>query len=177
MSDYTPSQDFADKDALPAGDANKVIYGSDIDAELDAIATAIATKADAGAWTSVAHDTNNFGGTGSMGWSVDLADQVTFAYRQLGSTMTVAIVISNSSITGTPSTTLEITIPNGKVATKTMVQALAYAVDGATGVVPARIYTTASGTTLSIDKTSGAVWTTSTNATFIQGTISFEVNP
>jgi microcystin-dependent protein len=46
MSDYTKSTDFAAKDSLPSGNAAKVIKGTEIDDEFNAIATAVATKAD-----------------------------------------------------------------------------------------------------------------------------------
>jgi len=46
MSDYTPIVDFAAKDALATGLAAKKILGTEFTAELDAIATAIATKYD-----------------------------------------------------------------------------------------------------------------------------------
>jgi hypothetical protein len=45
MSDYTVATDFAAKDALPGGDSNKIIRGTEFDTEFDAIAVAIATKA------------------------------------------------------------------------------------------------------------------------------------
>ena len=45
MSDYTPTTDFSAKDALPTGNANKLIKGSEMDPEFDNVATAIATKA------------------------------------------------------------------------------------------------------------------------------------
>ena len=45
MSDYTPTTDFSAKDALPTGNANKLIKGSEVDPEFDNIATAISTKA------------------------------------------------------------------------------------------------------------------------------------
>ncbi len=45
MSDYTQIEDYSAKDALTAGDPEKVISGADIDTELAAIATAIASKA------------------------------------------------------------------------------------------------------------------------------------
>jgi len=44
MADYTQITDFSAKDALSAGDPNKLIVGADFDAEFDAISTAIATK-------------------------------------------------------------------------------------------------------------------------------------
>ena len=48
MSNYTQITDFSVKDNLASGDAAKVIKGSDIDAELAAISTAIATKGEGG---------------------------------------------------------------------------------------------------------------------------------
>jgi hypothetical protein len=48
MSNYTQITDFSVKDNLASGDAAKVIKGSDIDAELSAISTAIATKGEGG---------------------------------------------------------------------------------------------------------------------------------
>ncbi len=45
MSDYTKTTNFSAKDALPSGDSNKIVKGTEHDTEYDAIATAIATKA------------------------------------------------------------------------------------------------------------------------------------
>jgi hypothetical protein len=44
MSDYTKSTNFASKDALSPGNANKVVKGTELDTEFNNIATAIATK-------------------------------------------------------------------------------------------------------------------------------------
>lgn len=46
MADYTVLTNFAAKDALASGNAQKQVRGSELDDEFDAIATAIATKAD-----------------------------------------------------------------------------------------------------------------------------------
>ena len=46
MSNYTKTTDFASKDALSSGDANKIIKGTEFETEFDAIAAAIATKSD-----------------------------------------------------------------------------------------------------------------------------------
>ena len=46
MSDYSQITFFTPKDSLSTGNPNKIIYGSDVDAEFSAISTAIATKAD-----------------------------------------------------------------------------------------------------------------------------------
>lgn len=46
MSDYAQITDFSAKDALTTGDPEKIILGADLDAELSAISTAVATKYD-----------------------------------------------------------------------------------------------------------------------------------
>ena len=46
MSDYSRQNDFTAKDALTTGDPNKLIKGSEVDAEFDALVTAVATKVD-----------------------------------------------------------------------------------------------------------------------------------
>lgn len=46
MSNYTKTTNFANKDSLPSGDAGKIIRGAEFNTEFDAIAVAVATKAD-----------------------------------------------------------------------------------------------------------------------------------
>jgi hypothetical protein len=46
MTDYVKATNFAAKDSLPSGDANKKVRGTEINDELTAIQTAIATKLD-----------------------------------------------------------------------------------------------------------------------------------
>lgn len=46
MSDYTQTTFFAPKDLLSTGNPDKIIYGAELDPELSAISTAIATKYD-----------------------------------------------------------------------------------------------------------------------------------
>lgn len=45
MSNYSKLTNFTAKDSLPSGDANKIIKGSEIDAEFVAISSAITSKA------------------------------------------------------------------------------------------------------------------------------------
>lgn len=46
MSNYTKTTNFTAKDSLPSGNALKIVRGSEFDTEFNAIATAVATKAD-----------------------------------------------------------------------------------------------------------------------------------
>jgi len=45
VTDYAKTTDFQAKDALPSGDANKVVKGTEFEAEFDNIVTAVASKA------------------------------------------------------------------------------------------------------------------------------------
>ena len=47
MSNYTKTTNFTVKDSLASGNPAKIIKGSEIDSEFDAIQTAVATKSDA----------------------------------------------------------------------------------------------------------------------------------
>lgn len=46
MADYNKATNFASKDTLPTGNAGKIVKGTEIDNEFNAIASAIASKAD-----------------------------------------------------------------------------------------------------------------------------------
>jgi hypothetical protein len=46
MSNYTKATNFAAKDSLPSGNAAKIVKGTEIDTEYNAIASAISSKAD-----------------------------------------------------------------------------------------------------------------------------------
>jgi len=56
MSNYTKTTDFSAKDDLPSGDPDKVVVGAEIDAEFDAIQTAVATKANSADVPALASD-------------------------------------------------------------------------------------------------------------------------
>ena len=47
MSNYTKTTNFATKDALPSGNAAKIVRGTEIDTEFNNIATASVTKSNA----------------------------------------------------------------------------------------------------------------------------------
>ena len=52
MANYSKLTDFASKDTLPSGNANKIIKGTEIDDEFQAIETAISSKAETSTLTS-----------------------------------------------------------------------------------------------------------------------------
>jgi hypothetical protein len=46
LSQYTKATNFATKDTLPTGDSGKIVKGTEIDSEFNAIASAVSSKAD-----------------------------------------------------------------------------------------------------------------------------------
>jgi len=64
MANYTKTVNFAAKDSLSTGDANKVVKGTEIDTEFNNIATAIATKIDSAAGGTVTSVAASGGTTG-----------------------------------------------------------------------------------------------------------------
>lgn len=128
---------------------------------------------DPGAWTAVAHNAANFTASGSMTWTVASGDQTTLAYVKRGKTLTVAFTIVTSTVGGTASNTLKITIPGSMVAARQIWNPV-YLVDNnsrTTGVATV----SAAGTTIDIFRTDIANFTLSTDLTSVVGQITFEV--
>jgi hypothetical protein len=93
MSNYTKTVNFAAKDALTTGDANKVVKGTEIDTEFNNIATAVATKYDS--TTQVALTTGVSGVLPIANGGTNASTAAT-ALTSLG-----ALAASNPSYTGT----------------------------------------------------------------------------
>lgn len=96
MSNYTQTTDFSAKDALATGDPNKKIQGADVDTELDAISTAIASKA----------DTAGNANTGSHSFAGD----VTFSDTVQGPFITKNVIAAHNNlvITRTSATVIRV---------------------------------------------------------------------
>ena len=106
MSDYSRQEDFSVKDALTTGDPDKVIKGSEVDSEFDALVTAVATKID----VLSGHTTNDIVYLNSVGKLVDAGILYTDIAR-LTTTQTItgdktfsgAATFSGATIVPTPS--------------------------------------------------------------------------
>jgi len=91
MSNYSKTTDFAAKDSLSTGNANKIVKGTEIDDEFDAIQTAVNSKA----------DSNNTALTGTptaptAGASVNTTQLSTTAY--VTSAITTAIAATKTAL-------------------------------------------------------------------------------
>lgn len=65
-------------------------------------------------WVPVAYSAANFVGAGGMTWTVDAGDHVRFSYLLNDKTMKVSFWLDSTTLSGTASTEVRITIPAGK---------------------------------------------------------------
>ncbi len=84
--------------------------------------TTWATYAPGGLWTDIAFSAANFVGTGGLTWTVAAGNVTTLAYSLVNKTMTIAWVIANTTLTGTPSNAINIVLP-GVVTARTLLSA------------------------------------------------------
>lgn len=105
MSDYTPITNFTTKDGLTTGDAEKIILGSDIDAETAAIASAISSKYDV---TDLASQAEAEAGTSSSKlMTPERVEQAMDALLTAGNGVSISNRVWSLNITGlTNETTL-----------------------------------------------------------------------
>ena len=127
-----------------------------------------------GAPTTPTFAAGDFTGGGSQTWTVAAGDVETYAYSFSGKMMTVFFGILTSTVGGTPHPDLRIAIPASRIATKVVKNASAYILDNLTRSV-GTVQVNAGGTFIVIQKADVANWAASTNQTYVQGQITFEV--
>ena len=103
MSNYSKTTDFAAKDALATGNANKIVKGTEIDDEFDALQTAVNSKA----------NTNNAALTGtptaptaSFGTDSTQLSTTAFVQAAMAAVYPVGSIYSNAAVATNPATLL-----------------------------------------------------------------------
>lgn len=122
MSNYTKTTNFATKDSLSSGDPSKKIKGTEFNTEFDAIATAVATKADLAspALTGTPTAPTATSGTNTTQLATTAFVQTAISAAGSGTVTSVAVTSSDATITGSPITesgTIDIalnTVPTSK---------------------------------------------------------------
>lgn len=116
MSDYNRIYNLTVKDSLPSGNSNKVIKGAELDAELNAVASAIASKADSNSPTFTG---TPLAPTASYGTSNTQIATTAFVQAALQALYPVGSVYINASSTTNPSSLLGfgtwVSVGDGKV--------------------------------------------------------------
>ena len=103
MSDYTKSTDFASKDALPSGNAAKIVKGTEIDTEFNNIAVAVATKADL---ASPGFSGSPTAPTQTTGDNTSKLATTGFVQAALGALYPVGSIYTNAAVSTNPATLL-----------------------------------------------------------------------
>ena len=113
--------------------------------------------------------------TASGGMGVAFGAVETFAWTQVGRTMTVSFKINTLTLSTPAGYVINLTIPSGKVASLDMITTGFYS-DTAAGVVNglAQVYVSANSPAISIQPASNVLW--GLGAASISGQITFEVN-
>ena len=103
MSNYTKATNFAQKDGLSSGDPNKIIKGSEIDAEYNAIAAAIQSKANLDGPTFTGTPNTP---TASAGTSSTQVASTAFVQAALIGAYPVGSIYMNATVATNPATLL-----------------------------------------------------------------------
>jgi len=127
-----------------------------------------------GDFIDVAYSAGNFTAGGSMTWTVDAGDQITYAYYLSGRILTVVTYLDTTSIGGTPALQLFIAIPVGFTASRKFQNVSTLFDNGVFALAYVRV--SVSGTTIEIGRGDTTNLTASTNNTYIRVLIAFSVN-
>jgi hypothetical protein len=103
MTDYVKSTNFASKDSLSSGNPLKIVKGTEIDTELNNIATAVATKADLNGPTFIGVPAAP---TASSGTNTTQLATTAFVTAALQAVYPVGSIYINAGVTTNPATLL-----------------------------------------------------------------------
>jgi hypothetical protein len=103
MADYTKATNFTAKDSLPTGNSGKIVKGTEIDTELNAVANAIASKADSNSPTFTG---TPVAPTASSGTNTTQLATTAFVTAALSAAYPVGSIYINASSASNPSTLL-----------------------------------------------------------------------
>lgn len=103
MSDYVKSSNFTAKDSLPSGNSGKIIKGTEIDTELTAVASAIASKANINSPTFTGTPA---GPTASAGTNTTQFATTAFVTAALSAVYPVGSIYINAAVSTNPATLL-----------------------------------------------------------------------
>ena len=103
MSNYSKTTDFAAKDALSTGNANKIVKGTEIDDEFDAIQVAVNSKANT---NSAALTGTPTAPTASFGTDSTQLSTTAFVQAAMAAVYPVGSIYSNAAVATNPATLL-----------------------------------------------------------------------
>jgi hypothetical protein len=103
MSNYSKTTDFAAKDALTTGNANKIVKGTEIDDEFEAVQTAVNSKADK---NNAALTGTPTAPTATFGTDNTQISTTAFVQAAMAAVYPVGSIYSNAAVATNPATLL-----------------------------------------------------------------------
>lgn len=129
-----------------------------------------------GAWISIPYSSGDYTASGSLTWTVDSGDLITFAFYISGNLIQITGYWDTTTLSGTASNQLFVLIPNSWTAKKTM-QGLALAIQGGTtGVTTYNRVQSSNNTKMEIGRGDLGNFTLSANNNYIRWNMPFELN-
>lgn len=164
MSNYVKSTNFTTKDTLPSGNASKIVKGTELDTEFNAIASAVSSKADTAspAFTgsptaptaSSGTNTTQLATTAFVKSAIDTASS---AFGTMSNQNNNAVTITGGSITGIT----DLAVADGGTGVST-IAANAVVLGNGTSA----IQTVAPGTSGNVLTSNGTTWVSAANTPF-----------
>jgi hypothetical protein len=168
MSDYNKATNFTAKDTLPTGNAGKIVKGAEIDTELTAVSSAIASKANINSPTftgtpaapTASADTN----------TTQLATTAfVIAERTNTSTLTNKTLTSPTISGGSISGITDLAVADGGTGRSTLTANAVLVGNGTSGINS--VAPSTSGNVLTSDGTS---WTSAANINYVKAWVNFD---
>jgi hypothetical protein len=127
MSSYVKATNFATKDTLPTGDSNKIVKGTELDNEFNAIAGAISSKADIASpsftGTPAAPTATAGSNTTQIATTAYVKNEVTLATGSLGTMSSQnanAVAITGGTVSGITGSINSVTPGTNSVGARTI---------------------------------------------------------
>lgn len=152
MSDYTKATNFTAKDTLPTGNAGKIVKGTEIDTELNAVSNAIASKANINSPTFTGTPAAPTASSGTNTTQLATTAFVTAATSALGTMSTqnaTAVDITGGTIVGIT----DLTVADGGTGRSTLTANAVLIGNGTSG-----INSVAPGTSGNVLTSDGTTW-------------------
>ena len=137
MSNYTKATNFATKDTLPTGDAGKIVKGTEIDNEFNAISSAISSKADT---ASPAFTGTPTAPTAASGASTTQLATTSFVTGAVTDSLTATATLTNKTLTsptingGTITGITDLTVADGGTGRSTLTANAVLVGNGTSGI-------------------------------------------
>lgn len=158
MSNYVKATNFATKDTLPTGDANKIVKGTELDNEFNALAGAISSKADIASPTFTGTPAAPTATTGSnttqLANTAYVKQEITaLALANMSTQAKNAVDITGGSITGIT----DLAVADGGTGRSTLTANAVLLGNGTSG-----INSVSPGTSGNVLTSNGTAWTSAT---------------